>query len=230
LGGFLLAGVSGSVNGVVTTGSCTNVTVGNGSISGWSGSGVNISAGTPRNVLIHHLNIFASSAGISAVNATISDCTVSGAGGDGIDANYCTVRDCTVDSCAGSFGINLAPGTATRCLVIRSFATGIYCNSPGCVVSDNVVRNNNTGNFASSAGIFLNDANNRIENNQVYGNGGVGAGIGGGAGYAGNIIIKNTVSGGGANNYVITGTQVVGPIITTAGTITSTSPWANFSF
>ena len=231
LGGFLLANVPGSFNGISTLGTCTNVTVGNGSLSGWSFSGVNISAGTPRNVVIHHLNISACGvSGISAVNAVICDCTVVGSGGDGIDAVYCTVRDCTVDGCAGSYGIYLAPGTATRCLVIREFATGIYCNAPGCVVSDNVVRNNNTGNFASSAGILLNDADNRIENNQVVGNGVMGAGIGGGAGYTGNLIIKNFVAGGGANNYVITGTQVVGPISTTTGTITSTSPWANFSY
>ena len=231
LNGFTLSGVPGSFNGVNTPTSYTNVTVSNGSISSWSFSGVNISTGQPRNVVLHHLNVSACGvSGISAANAVISDCTVTGSGGDGIDATYCSMRDCTVDSCAGGYGINLQPGTATHCLVIRGFASGIYCNSPGCVVSDNVVRNNNTGNFSGAAGILLNDANNRIENNQVFGNGVVGAGISGATGYTGNIIIKNTVSGSGANNYVITGTQVVGPIITATGTITSTSPWANFSF
>ena len=230
LNGFMLAGVPGSFSGVVL-GGITNATVGNGSISGWPGSGVNYSTSSARNFVIHHLHISATgSAGINAGNALISECTVTGSGGDGIDANTCTVRDCMVDGCAGNFGINLAPGTATRCLVLRGAATGIFCNAPGCVVSDNVVRGNNTSNFTAHAGILLNDSYNRIENNQVFGNGVVGAGISGALGYTGNLIIRNSVSGSGANNYAIIGTQAVGPIITTAGTITNTSPWANFSF
>jgi hypothetical protein len=43
-------------------------------------------------------------------------------------------------------------------------------------------------------------------------------------------VIKNSVSGNGANNYLTPGSQIVGPLITTTGTITNSNPWANFSF
>jgi hypothetical protein len=45
-----------------------------------------------------------------------------------------------------------------------------------------------------------------------------------------NIIVKNFVSGNGPNNYLTPGNQVVGPLITTYGTITNSNPWANFSY
>ena len=48
-----------------------------------------------------------------------------------------------------------------------------------------------------------------------------------------NVIIRNTAINNGnafvTNNYPITGTNQVGLIITTTGTINSTNPWANFS-
>jgi hypothetical protein len=48
--------------------------------------------------------------------------------------------------------------------------------------------------------------------------------------YTGNIIVKNSVSGNGANNYLTSGSQVVGPLITSCGTITNSNPRANFSY
>jgi len=41
---------------------------------------------------------------------------------------------------------------------------------------------------------------------------------------------QNSVSGNGTNNYIIPSGQIVGPLITTTGTITNLNPWANFSF
>jgi hypothetical protein len=46
------------------------------------------------------------------------------------------------------------------------------------------------------------------------------------SGFTNNIIIRNSVSGNGANNYSIANGNDVGPVGTAA---TSTSPWANIS-
>ena len=44
-----------------------------------------------------------------------------------------------------------------------------------------------------------------------------------------NFITRNSASQNGTN-YVITGVQTIGPIITATGTISNLNPWANFSF
>ena len=43
-----------------------------------------------------------------------------------------------------------------------------------------------------------------------------------------NFIVRNTVHG--ANAFVLTGTQSIGLIVTSLGTISSNNPWANFDF
>ena len=44
------------------------------------------------------------------------------------------------------------------------------------------------------------------------------------------VLLSAAAIIGNTTNYAITGTQTIGPIITAAGTITSTNPWANFEF
>jgi hypothetical protein len=84
--------------------------------------------------------------------------------------------------------------------------------------------NNCTTNL--SVNILINGSNNRIEANHVVTTSGV-AGIEiSGAEYANNIVIRNTVIGGGSTNYVNMGSNDFGPIGTAA---TATSPWANIS-
>jgi len=167
--------------------------------------------------------------GISATSSTVRDCSVTASAGIGITASDSTVRDCAVGF-SGSTGIFVVPGTVTGCLVQFSGQSGIYVNLPGSQVTGNTCKGNNTGNSASYAGIYVNDSNNRIENNFLHGNGASGSGILVNGVYSGNIIIKNSVSGNGTNNYVVPGAQVVGPLITTTGIITNSNPWANFSF
>jgi len=229
LEGFLLAGVSGAGHGIQVS-ATTNVVIRNGTLANWPTNGVYAPSPAQRNLVIDHINISTvGSYGISANNAVISGCVVNNTGAVGIEADNTIVRDCTVEG-SSSVGIFLVPGTVSHCLVQRCVSHGIFINAPGSVVSDNICRGNNTANTAGTAGIFINDANNRIENNHITGNGAAGTGVGSGGSYAGNLIIKNFVSGHGANNYVLTGTPVVGPIITASGTITSVNPWANFSY
>lgn len=125
----------------------------------------------------------------------------------------------TVSSCYE--GIYTGIGTVSHCAV-QSSSIGIEVVGSGC----DIVANECVGN---AYGIVINGSNNRIEDNQVAAS--EFAGI-----YtdntlsSNNIVIKNSVSGNGGSDYSILGNQVLGPLITSPGTITSSSPWANFSF
>ncbi len=97
------------------------------------------------------------------------------------------------------------------------------------MIAVNTCDNNNTSTNSGCAGITLygsGSVNNRVENNHIAGTGYAGLNVGG----TNNLIIKNSVFGNGAKDYLITGTQITGPIITATGAISSTSPWANFAF
>jgi len=106
---------------------------------------------------------------------------------------------------------------------------GIFINGTGGLITDNSCTSNNASNITGCAGITIYYCNgNRIENNHVAGTSYAGIVVNG----SNNIIIKNSVSGTSisANNYMIASGQIFGPLIITTGVITSTSPWANFSF
>ncbi len=230
LSGCTVAGVSFSGSGIIVANSFTNVTVRNGTVRNWGGSGVSAAGSASRNIVLEHLTVSANaSIGISCYGALVSDCSVVGSGSIGIDASYSHLRDCTVDG-SGTYGIHLRSAVATGCFVRNSVQNGILLNAPGCQAIGNTLIANNTTNQAAYSAIRINDAANRIENNHISGSGPAGSGIGGGAGYTGNVIIRNTVISAGSNNYDILGTQIIGPIISTGGTITNSNPWANFSF
>jgi len=168
--------------------------------------------------------------GFYATSSTMSGCTAYYNANDGFVVVSSTMSGCTANE--NSIGVEVDNGTVSGCLVQNNTQMGIYVNAPGSVVIGNNCAGNNTANLSSSAGIYIFDARNRIEDNHVTANGTgtAGAGISVSSSYSDNIIIKNSVSGYSGNNYLTPGTQIVGPIITTTGTITSTSPWANFSF
>jgi parallel beta-helix repeat protein len=252
LNGFALTGVPGSINGITFGGVVpTNVTVLNGVVSGWSGSGVNESASNGRNIVFKHLFISGNGSDgifctgqarvlncLCASNVTtgiyiqaggeITDCEVNENGNIGIFAVRCALRNCRVAG-NGNIGVYLSGGTVSGCLVQSNVQSGIYLDSSaGAEVIGNTCIGNNTIASGSQAGIYINDNNSRVEANHVAASGF--AGIQVNAANTNNIVIKNSVSGNGANNFLTPGNQVVGPLITTYGTITNSNPWANFSF
>jgi parallel beta-helix repeat protein len=133
---------------------------------------------------------------------TIINCAVSYNTGDGIYA----AAGCTIQSCAAQFntgdGIQISDDSQVR---------DCTCNSNGYLTGD-------------GAGIHVTGGDNRLDGNNVTDND-----RGFDVDAAGNFIVRNSASGNTAN-YDITGTQTIGPIITATGTISSTSPWANFGF
>lgn len=161
--------------------------------------------------------------GIDATFCVVADCQIYSSGKDGIDAVNSVVRDCQVQS-SGAYGIYAAPGTVSGCFVQNSVKSGIYVNLPGCQISSNTCNGNNTSGGVTDAGIYIDDSNNRVEDNHVTGSGH--AGIQVDSGYANNVVIRNTVFQNAGNNYLGTVNNDFGPIGTAA---TSTSPWANIS-
>ena len=131
-------------------------------------------------------------------------------------------------------GIRFGDGSrVSRCTVNGNKRDGISVSGSACAVMENHCAGNNSINDSSAAGISVGGSENRIEGNHVTGSGPAGFGIRiGSTPYTNNIIVKNSVSGGGINNYSFDANQVVGPLITNrvSGIITNSNPWANFSF
>jgi parallel beta-helix repeat protein len=211
LNGFALQGVTSSIDGIQLSDTSTNVTVRNGTISGWGGHGVYFGdyGNASQNLVLEHLTVSANANGIYGANCIVQNCQSSD------NSNY---------------GIYVAPGTVSHCLVQNNSGSGIYVNGPGSEVIGNNCVGNNTVTNAYSAAIFINDSRNRIEDNHITG-GMVGIRTGGS--YNNNVIIRNTVIGVFMPYYMTT-LQITGPIIydtdPSTGFITNSSPWANFQF
>ena len=250
LNGFALVGLPASGKGISFTAQ-TNVTVRNGVVSGWGSGGVYAALSDARNLVFERLVVSGcggsgilcggqgtlrncvvslnGSIGIALYGGEITDCEASYNGSGGISAIHCIVRNCRAAN-NGTDGIYIAPGTVLGCLAENNGFSGIYVDAPGSTAIGNTCIGNNTSANATRAGIYVNDANNRIEDNHVTASGYAGISVNNFSTYTNNIIIKNSVRGNGANNYVTPGNQIVGPLITTYGTITNSNPWANFSY
>ncbi|OAI42565.1 hypothetical protein AYO41_03980 [Verrucomicrobia bacterium SCGC AG-212-E04] len=154
---------------------------------------------------------------------TVSNCTVRSNSADGIvTSNDCTITGCTVRRNDGSGIVGSTGTTISDCQVGFNGAHGISI-ATDCLVHHNNCRQN--GRLGLAAGIRMGpNGQNRIEDNNVTGNN-----FGIDCGGVGNIIIRNTASANG-EDYSIPPNNTVGPIIGIGDPITSTNPWANFSY
>ena len=184
----------------------------------------------------------------TASNSSVLSCTVTDAGGSGagtgnhgIETGFVnTVADCTVQSSTGD-GINVNGGSSVnRCTTASNSGDGIQLADEAiatdCVANGNtgdgivgsnrtVVRNCQAANNGAS-GIWVSGARNKVESNNVVQNlRGIQTSVGG------NLIVRNTASGNPAatsvSNYVIGGTNEVGPI---GGVASGTNSTANLSY
>ncbi len=209
LRGFTMLGVPGSINGVSIGNGYTNIVVRDGTISGWS-------EGIYDNYSYSATRIFE--------RLTLS------ADGDGIVSSGTNdiVRHCLSQNNTYT-GIQVGGGSlVTGCVVNGNGTHGIALYGSGSQILGNTCAGNDTQNSSFYGGIYVLGANNRVENNHVSGTGTAGYGIYvyNTGGVINNVIVKNTVAGGGANNFKIAPGNDVGPI----GTATnSVSPWANIS-
>lgn len=212
----------------------TNITVRNGSISGWA-QGVFSPTSTSANLVFEHLNCancYQPATADSGMNilgpAVVRDCTFEN-DNYGVSCNgYSTTASSLITGCtANDCGVGIAcggTGVISGCTANNNAFYGVLMNNANAILLSGCAVNN------SYYGVVINGAHNRVEDNHIaVGSGSYGIYVGG-AGYTNNIIIRNSVIGGGGNDYYISGPQIIGPMITTAGTVTSANPWANFSF
>jgi hypothetical protein len=247
LNGFALIGVPGSLDGISSANfpaTYTNLTVRNGIIRNWGGSGVR--AFYMYNCTFRDLVVETNgSTGLQAgVTGLIRNCIASQNGGDGIDADSLAV----VVECNASYnafhGFYASGSVVQRCVAYGNGATGIYifnyskadhCLASAnandgialgyyCYATDNTCVLNNPGGSASYGGIRTFYNGGRIEGNHIQYNAGYGIVVGGGG--VKWLVIRNSTVGITANAYSIPAGNDVGPWGNAA---TATSPFANIS-
>ena len=203
LNGFSMLGNASAFFAIIINGGNANITVRNGTISGWSVEPGVYNLG--KHVVLEHLNFSGNWQGPNCANDTV-------------------IRDCVVSDNAGDGIILGNNSTVNNCLVLSNANNGVTVQGTGNVINGNNFSGNDaSGSFGQSA-INVTGSNNRVEDNHVTGTGFSGYGISVGA--TNNIIIRNSVVGSGANNYHVAAFNDAGPIGSAA---TSTSPWANIS-
>ncbi len=166
-------------------------------------------------------------------NSIVRNGTITGWGTfyDGVQsvANNVTLEN--LDVSAGSVGIACVGdgGVVKNCTISHAGQWGLYVSGSNCLVSCNYFLENNTGNNLNGAALYINSANNVVEDNHVTGSSSSGYGIlaNGISGITNNVFIRNTVLGRAANNYSLPATgDDIGPI---GSASTNTSPWGNIS-
>jgi hypothetical protein len=127
-------------------------------------------------------------------------------------------------------GMQCANSVVIRdCTFLGNGAAGVELDGADSLIVGNNFVGNNTANSPAYGAIYITGFNNRIEGNHVTGSGSPGNGIliFNSPSITNNIVIKNSVEGGGASNYSInTSYNDVGPI---GSASTNTSPWGNIS-
>jgi hypothetical protein len=251
LNGFTMSGPSNGLAIVTGAGGLSGIRVRNGRLAGWH-SGINLSAsGATTDVVIEDVQI-ACAEGISFASgiscgdrSRVSRCYISNVNGSssfgitigqgslvestfvyncntGIITNPGNViRNCQVRNCWGTVGISVGANSIIENCHAVACRQGFQFGASSGVLNNTAINSTN-GNGFVIAGSFC-----RVEGNLAAGN--LSAGFTNQAAAVNNFIARN-VARGNATNYVLTGTQVAGPIVPGTGTITTNSPWANFSY
>lgn len=255
--GFTLAGVPGSLDGIVCESTCHAIAVRNGSVSNWGGTGLNLDAPSGFNTGGLVERIAATQNGqrgfAASRNAIVRNCVAAFNGQDGI---YVSLNSVVVECSArqnGGAGIVTGSGcsitssasrantygivTADSCVVAFCSTTfnaldGIWVSND-CYVKDNVCDSN--GNSGLGAGILCTGSDNRIErNNCTDGDWGIRVIE------PGNLVLANSCSGNGVLNWdigagnvcVVVNASTSPAIAGDAGGISpgSTDPNANYTY
>jgi hypothetical protein len=237
LGGFTLFGLgaaSGTLDGVsITTTVRQNLTIRNGTISGWGGDGIN-AQGIGQEVLIEDLHVSDNGGDgiVVSSGANVHDCTVADNGGSGILVGQRSViQDCTsfnntsrgivvgdystVESCVangnGLHGIEAGPATVIRaCTATQNGASGMVVGLTVSVLDSIAYFNAHDGIIGGAL----------IRGNSVRANGGDGIEVATEALVTGNVARANgtAVADGtgihvtGASNHIEDNETVSGDI------------------
>jgi hypothetical protein len=155
LNGFALTGVTNSYDGIVIYGTCTNIAIRNGIVSGWGTGNYGIRC-LGQNVIFERLNISANNFGMSCNSGNVvRDCVINSNQRDGIDINGSGVLVLN-NNLAGNN--TLGPGNA--CISVFS--------------SNSRIEGNHIVGTGTGYGIYLlagGYTNNIVIRNSVIGNG-----------------------------------------------------------
>ncbi|MEK6644896.1 MAG: right-handed parallel beta-helix repeat-containing protein [Planctomycetota bacterium] len=210
-----------------------------------AGNGVGgITAGANALITDCHSTLNTGAGITTGTGGTITNCTVVSNTTLGITTNIAN----TVTNCTAMFnttdGISVGQGsTVTACTSRGNSGHGIV-GQPGSTIQNNtssanvgdgirvstdcrVANNTCDGNGAvagDAAGIHATSDDNRIDSNHVTDNDrGIDVDVGG------NLVIRNSASGNGADYDIVAGNSKA-EILTGGDDFIATNPWANFSF
>lgn len=223
LNGLTITGRADALHGISMNSRRYNVVIRNGTICRWGGSGISsrIDAGRIEGIIASENGGWGIENDGSNTSAThIVGCDAHSNAEGGIRGNSNSyIADCTTHANSGFAIFVTDASVVTRCKS-RQDAGGIRA------ISSNTITHNHVSAAVGDGGhgIFVTGGGNRIEDNHVAdcSNTGIRVDIG----Y--NVIIRNT-SKNNSPNYSLSGSQMAGPIISTMGTLTDVSPWANFA-
>lgn len=215
-------GISVGVNGIVS-GCVSRNNIGDGFVSAFGGVFTDCASTANLGRGFSH-----------AGNGSFLNCVARGNTGVGFDASNSNVSGCTAASNAES-GFAVASGVISECVAIANQRHGIIASSDSLILNN--VADSNGASLADGAGILVTGSDTRVEGNNATDND-----VGIRVTSAGNLIIRNSGSGNGTA-YVIVANNRYGPILdisaaggaavngpSAPGTLTTTDPWANFSY
>ncbi|MEZ6212080.1 MAG: right-handed parallel beta-helix repeat-containing protein [Phycisphaerales bacterium] len=169
-------------------------------------------------------------------NAVITECAATSNGANGVHtASACQISSCSATGNGGHGIVSSNDGMVINNTCRTNVGDGINAGS------NNSILNNNCGlngfSAGDGAGIHTTNSDNRIEGNNCADND---RGID--VDFTGSMILRNTCSGN-STNYDIAANNRFGEIVSipasgtgavlgssAAGTLTTTDPWANFSY
>ena len=144
LNGFELVGGAGSLTGIrVAAPGLSNITIFNGTVRSWGGSGVDMMFFEPVGVQLRDVKAAGNAfAGIRVFSGQIDSCTATANGREGIITGAAVVTNCHASYNEFS-GIELGTGSsAVGCISTNNRTTGIYATGTGVVVADSTASNN----------------------------------------------------------------------------------------
>lgn len=201
LNGFTLRGVVGAFDAIDLGFQNRNITVRNGAVAAWPG--VAIKGASAIGARYERLTIRSNTGGgiVAGADSMISDCVVSGNGGNGI-------------AVAQSF--TSGSGIVSGCIVDGNMLDGVLFDN-NMTVSGNTITNN------GADGIHATDGGNRIDGNNLNGNIGKEINVEG----SGNTIVRNSFGGADSDLSIVVGNSK-GP--TENGGTPLSNPWANIAY
>src|ERR1700694_3565657 len=168
LGGFKLLSTSpASLTGVRVTAAFGNISIRNGSVQGWGANAVDGGGGSGDQFADLQGGSNPAGFGLLATgtNQTITRVIVNGSGLGGISASNAIISDCAVTgSGAGGPGINVSGSSVvTNCSVSGNGGNGMTVSGSGALIENNTVRSN------TGSGILVSGIGNTIRGNTIFG-------------------------------------------------------------